>query len=98
MNKQLILHTLLLITLTVTAQAQTGTTPKASKPKSARSTTPGSVVIDSSMNVSATNDGASGQSGRPMAVPSSTTAQGTSVKTQERATRKVKRSTRTNQR
>ncbi|WP_041616389.1 hypothetical protein [Spirosoma linguale] len=93
MNKQLILHTLLLVTLTVTAQAQSGNT-KTSKPKSARSTAPGSVVIDSSTNVSATNDGASGQSGRPMAIPSSTTAQGTSVKTQERAARKVKRSSR----
>ncbi|SOD88921.1 hypothetical protein [Spirosoma fluviale] len=97
MNKQLIVHILVLATLTFTAQAQSGST-KTSKPKSARGTTSTTVVIDSASNAGATNDGASGQSGRPMAIPSSTTAQASSVKSQERATRKVKRSSRSNQR
>lgn len=96
--KKRIIVSLLMLTATLTTQAQSGTT-KASKPKTARTTAASNPVIDSASNAGATNDGASGQSGRPMAIPSSSTSQGTSTQrtstqNQVRSSQKIKKRTR----
>ena len=91
---------MLALAFNVQAQTTTSKPVKTSTPKSARATTT-TPIIDSASNAGATNDGASGQSGRPVAIPSSSTSQGASTRgssTQRKSssTRKVKQRTRSN--
>lgn len=103
MRKLMIMSVLLVGVTVFGAAAQTTnsgnrnkTTGKTGQSKSSRRSTDSNPVADSAAMMSATDDGASGQSGRPMVNPAVPVSKGDSLKNKKQDRRKSKQSSGSN--